>query len=121
MRERAISVRQPYAELILSGEKRFEYRSRPTNIRGRVLLYASMKPADTPLWDKLDVTFDELPHGVVVGSVEIVDCLYFANRGDYGYALANARRIRRPYKPNGTPQPLFFWCDKATSKQGKRT
>jgi len=31
---RALSVRQPFAELILRGVKRIEYRSRPTRIIG---------------------------------------------------------------------------------------
>ena len=40
---RALSVCQPFAEQILSGEKRIEYRSLPTNIRGRVYIYASKR------------------------------------------------------------------------------
>lgn len=39
---RAISIRQPYVEDILRGKKKYEYRSRPTQIRGRVYLYASL-------------------------------------------------------------------------------
>jgi len=34
MRMRAMSIRQPYAELILRGLKTIEYRSRPTRIIG---------------------------------------------------------------------------------------
>lgn len=33
---RAISIRQPYVEQILRGEKRYEYRSQDTKIRERV-------------------------------------------------------------------------------------
>src|SRR6476620_11845188 len=41
---RALSIRQPYAELILRGIKRIEYRSRPTRIVGeRFWIYASKK------------------------------------------------------------------------------
>jgi hypothetical protein len=41
---RALSVRQPYAELILRGMKTTEYRSRPTRIVGeRFYLYAAGK------------------------------------------------------------------------------
>ena len=43
---RAISIRQPYVELIFRGEKKAEYRSIPTNIRERVYIYASLRPAD---------------------------------------------------------------------------
>ncbi|MBN1449250.1 MAG: ASCH domain-containing protein, partial [Bacteroidetes bacterium] len=32
----ALSIRQPYCEQILRGEKTVEYRSRPTKRRGRV-------------------------------------------------------------------------------------
>ena len=40
---RALSVRQPYAELILRGEKTVEWRSRRTSIVGeRLWIYASL-------------------------------------------------------------------------------
>jgi hypothetical protein len=43
---RALSIRQPYAELILRGIKRIEYRSRPTRIVGeRFHIYAPKKQA----------------------------------------------------------------------------
>ena len=45
----AITIRQPYVELILRGIKKVEHRSRPTDIRGRVYLYASTRPADSPI------------------------------------------------------------------------
>ena len=42
---RALSIRQPYAELILRGIKTVEYRSRPTRIIGqRFHIYAAKKP-----------------------------------------------------------------------------
>jgi len=51
---RAISIRQPWVELILQGTKRTEYRSRPTNIRERVYIYASLQPANQPsAWRRL--------------------------------------------------------------------
>ena len=40
----ALSIRQPYAELILRGIKRIEYRSRPTRIIGeRFYIYAARR------------------------------------------------------------------------------
>ena len=42
----ALSVRQPWAELILRGDKTVEFRGRPTRRRGRVYLYASKLPAE---------------------------------------------------------------------------
>src|SRR5262245_60102384 len=45
---RALSIRQPHAEAIMRGVKKTEYRSGPTNVRGRVLIYAGLGryPAD---------------------------------------------------------------------------
>lgn len=46
---RALSIRQPYAELILRGEKTIEYRSRPTRLIGqRFYIYAARKWAGVP-------------------------------------------------------------------------
>ena len=46
---RALSIRQPYAELILRGIKKIEYRSRPTRIIGeRFYIYAARTPVGTP-------------------------------------------------------------------------
>jgi hypothetical protein len=52
--DRALIVKQPYADLILSGQKALEMRSRHTKIRGRV----GIIPKGT---------------GVIKGSVEIID------------------------------------------------
>jgi hypothetical protein len=47
---RALSIRQPYAELILRGVKTIEYRSRPTKIIGqRFYIYAARKWAGVSL------------------------------------------------------------------------
>lgn len=36
--ERGLIIRQPWIELILSGQKPWEMRSKPTNVRGRIAL-----------------------------------------------------------------------------------
>ncbi len=51
---RALSIRQPYAELILRGIKTIEYRSRRTRITGeRIYIYAARKPGDPKGFDEL--------------------------------------------------------------------
>src|SRR5262245_14188821 len=50
---RALSIRQPYAELILRGIKTVELRSISTNIIGeRFYIYASKTPASRPIWSE---------------------------------------------------------------------
>ena len=95
---RALSIRQPFAELILRGMKTIEYRSRPTHIIGeRFWIYASKGRGATgegrvwsgdlavpreplPPWmielaEGLRLwSPGELPTGVIVGSAVIERC-----------------------------------------------
>jgi hypothetical protein len=72
----ALSVRQPFAELILRGLKKIEYRSVVTHKRERVYIYASKVPVDDPgSWAKVKLEPGDLPTGVLVGTVEIVGCV----------------------------------------------
>ena len=107
--ERAISIRQPWVELILCGVKRAEFRSRPTRIRGRVYLYASLTPADAPAaWRRLSLKSGELPAGAILGSVEIADCRWSEREKAYAYLLRYPRRLIRPLYPRNKPQPAFW-------------
>lgn len=106
---RAISIRQPYVEEIFRLIKKHEYRSRPTKIRGRVYIYASLTPGDENRFRKLKRQPGDFPTGVLVGTVEIVDCKYLERMGCYGYKLKNPRRLRKPIKPKKHPQPVWFY------------
>ena len=107
--ERALSIRQPYVELILRGKKRQEYRSRRTYIRGRVYLYASRKPGNYA-WaaQKYGVKYAHtaLPVGRIVGSVEVVGCK--EQGAEYAWVLAKPRRYRTPLVSRKQPQPSFW-------------
>jgi hypothetical protein len=104
---RALSVRQPYAEQILRGSKKIEYRSRPTNIRERVYIYATIASAEKTEFAKARLKADELPQGFIVGSVEIVGCTQDGDDG-YKWHLRNPERLARPLKPRKRPQPVWF-------------
>ena len=106
---RAISIQQPFVEEILRGKKKYEYRSRPTKIRGRVMIYASMRPGEISRWEKLKLSPGDLPSGVIVGSVEIVDCIYFEEHSCYGYKLKNPIRYVKHFKPMEQAQPCWFF------------
>jgi hypothetical protein len=76
-RMRALSVRQPWAELILLGHKVIEVRSRRTNLRERVYIYAGLNriepQEEARIADQFGIDVDGLPRGVLVGTVQIVD------------------------------------------------
>ncbi len=106
---RAISIQQPFVEQILVGKKKYEYRSRPTKIRGRVFLYASLRPGAIERWKRTGYEPGDLPSGLVVGSVEIVDCIYFKKDKIYGYKLVKPKRYKNHIEPKQQPQPCWFF------------
>ena len=116
---RAISIRQPYMELILRGKKRIEYRSTPTSIRERVYLYASSRPADdADAWRKAKADPGDLPSGEIVGTVEIAGCRISRFEGCYEYLLVRPRRLRSHLHPINQPQPRFWRPKFGTRRSG---
>lgn len=111
---KAISIRQPWAWLIMHARKDIENREWPTKVRGRVLVHAS-KGMTIDEWSgawefakgsgaspkamEQNLTFHTIERGGIVGSVEIVDCVTASNSrwfvGTYGFVLRD-------------PQPLTF-------------
>lgn len=103
----ALSVRQPYAELIISGQKRQENRSRATRIRGPIYIYATKNPptARSQGWDYQE--FLGLPRGYLVGIVEVSDCV--RTESGFAWVLQNPSRLSLPLKPTKQPQPVWFY------------
>lgn len=105
IRNLALSVRQPFAEQIMIGEKKIEYRSKPTNIRERIYVYASKTP-NKEAFRKIKKELSDFPVGVLVGTVEIVDCKEKSD--EYHLLLANPQRLKKPMKADNRPQPVWF-------------
>lgn len=104
---RALSIRQPYAEKILRGTKKIEYRSQRTHTRERVYIYASKKPGPARVFAEMNAKPGDFPVGVLVGTVEVVDCT--GEAGDYEWHLANPERLPELLKPDSHPQPSWFF------------
>jgi len=108
---KGLSLRQPWAELVIRGVQQVEQRTRPVRIRGRVYIYASLgrldplDEADAAAEYGLDV--DSLPRGVVIGTVEIADCVD-VGYGEYEWKLENPQRLPQPVPPIEKPQPVWF-------------
>ncbi len=106
---RALSIRQPHAEAIMRGVKKIEYRNSPTKIRERVYIYASLgrysAGDEADMMDEYDihaVSCEELPRGVLIGTVELFDC----DGGDWH--LRAPERAVKLLKPDKQPQPVWF-------------
>ena len=102
---RALSVRQPFAEQIMRGTKKIEYRSIVTNIRGRVYIYASLKPK-IEAFKKMGREPGDFPVGVLVGTVEVTGCE--DKPKSYEWTLAKPQRLKKLIKPETHPQPVWF-------------
>lgn len=113
---RALSIRQPWAWLIVNGFKDVENRTWKTKYRGEVLIHASKT------YDKVDYNYlksmigsesvDKLllaglhPEkflGGIIGKVEITDCVEQCNskwfHGPYGFIVKNQQVLPfYPYK-----------------------
>lgn len=114
---RALSVRQPYAEQILRGEKRFEYRSTDTKVRERVFIYASSAPADDPdAWRAVGHQPGALPSGVIVGAVDIVETTAIPEHDMFAWHLAYPRRLSKPVRSSKKPLPVF-WLPEVSAAQ----
>ncbi|MEK6879293.1 MAG: ASCH domain-containing protein [Nanoarchaeota archaeon] len=119
---KALSIKQPYVELILQGRKTIEIRKWNTNFRGKFLVHASKNPDEEAM---KKFSFHELDTGCIVGKAELIDVKQYKNEpeflkdkdkhladfkfGNHGFVLKNAERI----KPIPCKGKLNFWNYKA--------
>jgi len=110
---KALSIRQPHAEAIMRGIKPIEFRSRSTNVRERIYIYASLgrytpeEEAEMMAGYGIeDVACDDLPRGVLIGTIDLWDCT--GNVGDYHWHVRNPARAAELLKPTKHPQPIWF-------------
>lgn len=110
---KALSVKQPFASLILEGKKTVETRSWATDYRGPLLICASLKPhSGLLLLDgfahdaKGYASAKNLPFGVMLCVVDLVNCRQmFQNDckaaccqwypGAFAWELANVRPVQQ--------------------------
>ena len=106
-RLRALSVRQPHAELIMRGKRMIEYRDKPTKMRGLVYIYASSTPGETSDYERLKIKPGALPTGDLIGTVEVIGC----RNGDgcYEWLLADPKRLDETMRPLNQPRPDWFY------------
>jgi hypothetical protein len=85
-----ITIRQPWAHLIVNASKNIENRTWATSYRGPILIHASLN-VNRSLCLKHRLDPDTLPRGGVVGIAEIANCVNkHSSRwflGPYGFVL----------------------------------
>jgi ASCH domain-containing protein len=93
---RILTIRQPWAHLIVQGTKNIENRDWKTSYRGPVLIHASLK-LDRDDCDKYHIDTRKLKIGGIVGIAEIVDCVSSHKskwfQGRYGFVLRHRKAL----------------------------
>jgi ASCH domain len=110
---KCLSLKQPYAELLVSRKKSIELRNWNTSFRGKFLVHAS-KNIDKDL----GIDYNKLTCGAIIGSAVLYDVKQYRNKTElevdknkhladikkfgfrrYGFMIKNAHRFRRsiPY------------------------
>ena len=116
-----LTVKQPWASLIIHGGKDIENRQWWTGIRGRIGIHSSAKLEKAECEDALALLRSiggkdaSLPLvgrdlGSIIGTVEVVDCVRRSNSpwfvGYYGFVLRNPIALPEPIKVRGQ---LGWW------------
>ena len=105
-----LSIRQPWAWLIMNGGKDIENRSWHTNFRGRFLVHAAKGMTREEYCDALELVmrvahidvlrgfpmFGDLERGGIIGSVELVDSV---DTSDSGWYMGQKGFVLRDPKP----------------------
>jgi hypothetical protein len=100
---KAISIRQPWAWLIIAGKKDIENRSWSTNHRGPLAIHAGLGRATRSLSEiqryfAVRIPEDELQRGGLIGTIEVVDVVtkhkskWF--EGPFGWVLRDPQPVR---------------------------
>lgn len=101
-----LTVKQPWASLIVSGVKKIENRSWATQYRGPLVIHASARP-DRPGMTLHGSQIDSEPTlGAIVGCVILVDCVRdsddeYALADHWHWVLTDARRLATPIPMKG--------------------
>lgn len=109
----ALSIRQPWAWLIVNGFKDIENRDWPTSRRERFIVHAGKGMTRDEYAGALDTidyvgrtdiilpAFEQLERGGIVGIVDLADCVQHSKSkwyfGRYGFVLRNAKPL--PFVP----------------------
>ncbi len=129
MKHKVLTVRQPYASLLVGGVKDVENRSRRISYRGTVLIHAGARMHDVVsfLRKRHEFTVEEIVvmtqaneaeendlFGCIVGSVEIVDCVQdstspWAERGQWHWVCRNAKVFDHPVRDVKGRLGLWDW------------
>ena len=117
---KALTIKQPWASLIILGYKRFEFRSWQTKYRGDLLIHAGLGVDKEAMKRLAKYLPTELPKGEIIGKVNLVNCIKMSPefkeklleensdiyknsvfKENYGWQMSNIEKFDNPIKAKG--------------------
>jgi len=109
---KALSIRQPWAWLIVNGYKDIENRTWSTDFRGRIYVQAGKRIKSDDFPEQRDyiresglILPEEPPLGAIVGEMTITDCVNISSSpwfcGPYGFLLTSPVAYEHPITYRG--------------------
>ena len=71
---KALTIKEPWASLIINGYKEYEFRSWKTNYRGKILIHAGMS-MDKDMISRFKDYDLKYMSGCIIGEADLVDCI----------------------------------------------
>ena len=71
---KVLTIKEPWATLIIDGYKKYEFRSWKTNYRGKILIHAGLTLEKDSFKRFKDYNLD-ISKGEIIGEAEVVDCI----------------------------------------------
>jgi len=115
---KALTIKQPWASLIVNEYKKYEFRSWKTNYRGKVLIHAGLSK-ENDIINKVQSYNLEYINGAIIGEADIVDCILVDKKfdhnlkqidsivygndhvGNYAWKLENIKKYDKPIYVKG--------------------
>lgn len=115
---KVLTIKEPWATLIIQGYKQYEFRSWKTNYRGKILIHAGMSTEKEYIeqFKKYDLKYSQ---GMIIGEADIVDCILVDEEFDkklrdinktvygnnhinfYAWKLENVKKYDQPIHAKG--------------------
>lgn len=114
---KVLTIKQPWALLIVNNYKQYEFRSWKTNYRGKILIHAGLS-MEKEMLKKINYNLEYIK-GAIIGEADIVDCilvdekfneelrqinpLVYSNNhiGNYAWKLENIKKYDEPIYVKG--------------------
>jgi len=93
---KTLTIKQPWASLIVNGLKKYEFRSWKTKYRGPLLIHAGKGIDNISIIRLKEYIPENLPIGKIIGQATVVDCIEVTKEFKEKLLLENKDIYKRP-------------------------